>query len=236
MSSSDAVTETLDEGSNGFAARLGSLAESVGPALARQAESGNLAAASGVVSLVRAGRTFLRGDRKRGVVQALAGLFWVGVALAQRRSGGFGATGESGTTTGRDESDLSEVATTSPDVEDAVEPGERDADHATGEEVVNTTDADVEESDTAPEIESDADAADVDQRDVTDVSDAVDDDDEHESDADDGSESKSDESTGDAEDEADLGESSETGDSSTGDDEDPTVTDDADETAAESDD
>ncbi|UPV73254.1 hypothetical protein M0R89_11940 [Halorussus limi] len=171
MSSSDAVTETLDEGTNGLAGRLGSLAETVGPQLARHAESGNLAAASGVVSLVRAGQSFLKGDRKRGVLQALGGLFWVGVALAQRRSGGSGGPGASDE---RRESDLTEVADTSPDVEDAVEPGGRDADHATGESVVDTTDADIEESDTAPEVETDAD--DVDQRDVTgatDVEDAV---------------------------------------------------------------
>jgi hypothetical protein len=165
MSSSEAVTETLDEGGNGIAERVGALFEVFGPTLGRHAGSGNLAVASGVVSLVRAGRTFLKGNRKRGVLQALGGLFWIGVALAQRRS----ARSSSGET-GRDwdetaESDLTEVADSSPDVTDAVEPGGRDTDHATGEDVVNTTDADIEESDTAPEIESDVDG-DVDQRDV----------------------------------------------------------------------
>lgn len=180
MSSSDAVSETLDQGSNGVAQRAGSLAGSVAPRLARHAESGGLAAASGVVSLVRAGRTFLRGDRKRGLLQALAGLFWVGVALAQRRSGGAGG-GQGGART-----DVSEVADTSPDVEDAVEPGGHDTDHATGEDVVDTTDADIDEADTAPEVDESGDVArdvadaDVDQRDVaggTDVEDVAESDD-----------------------------------------------------------
>jgi hypothetical protein len=171
MSSSETVTETLNEGGKGIADRVGALSEALGPALARHSESGNLAVASGVVSLARAGRTFLKGNRKRGVVQALGGLFWIGVALAQRRSGSGPGRGSSGKT-GRDRSenettdlDLADVADSSPDVEEAVEPGGHDTDHATGEEVVNTTDADIEESDTAPEIESDVDG-DVDQRDV----------------------------------------------------------------------
>ncbi|MFC7080989.1 hypothetical protein [Halorussus caseinilyticus] len=123
MSSSDAVTETLDEGSNGVADRAGSLAETVGPKLARHAESGNLAAASGVVSLVRAGRTFLKGERKRGALQALGGLFWIGVALAQRRSGGAGER--------RRESDLAEVADTPPDVDPRDVTGSADVGDAT---------------------------------------------------------------------------------------------------------
>jgi len=93
MSSSETVTETVDEGGNGIAGRVESLSETLGPALARHAESGNFAVASGVVSLARAGRTFLKGNRKRGVLQALAGLFWVGVALAQRRSTESGSDG-----------------------------------------------------------------------------------------------------------------------------------------------
>ncbi|WP_137283313.1 hypothetical protein [Halorussus salinisoli] len=175
MSSSDAITETLAEGGNGFADRVGSL-ETVGAKLARHAGSGNLAAVSGVVSLVRAGRTFLKGNRKRGVLQALGGLFWIGVAVAQRRSGESGGSSER-----RSNSDLSEVADTSPDVEEAVEPGGRESDHATGEEVVDTTDADVEESDTAPEVgtsadlDTDPDDGDVDQRDVTGSTDVGDD-------------------------------------------------------------
>ncbi|WP_435179581.1 hypothetical protein [Halorussus sp. AFM4] len=181
MSSSDAVSETLDQGSNGVAQRVGSLAGTVAPKLAGHAESGNLAAASGVVSLVRAGRTFLRGDRKRGLLQALAGLFWVGVALAQRRSGGAGGG------SGGSRPDASEVADTSPDVEDAVEPGGHETDHATGEDVVDTTDADIDEADTAPEVDESAEVAadvadaDVDQRDVaegTDVEDVAESDDE----------------------------------------------------------
>jgi hypothetical protein len=174
MSSSETVTETLNEGGKGIADRVGALSEALGPALARHSESGNLAVASGVVSLARAGRTFLKGNRKRGVLQALAGLFWVGVGLAQRRSeskrgsGGRGSSGETGRDWGENETtdlDLADVADSSPDVEEAVEPGGHDTDHATGEEVVNTTDADIKESDTAPEIESDVDG-DVDQRDV----------------------------------------------------------------------
>ena len=171
MSTSDAATETGEVGSNGFAGLVGSVAETVGPTLARQAESGNLAAASGVVSLVRAGRTFLKGNRKRGVVQALAGLFWIGVALAQRRSE---ETGTSDTATQQGESDPTEVVSSSPEVGDAVEPDARDADHATGEAVVDTTDADIEETDTAPSVESDAEVGDVDQRDVADSTDAAD--------------------------------------------------------------
>ncbi|NHN58167.1 MULTISPECIES: hypothetical protein [Halorussus] len=215
MSSSDPVSETLDQRSNGVAQRVGSLAGTVAPKLARHAESGNLAAASGVVSLVRAGRTFLRGDRKRGALQALAGLFWVGVALAQRRSGGDGGG------PGRSRTDVSEVADTSPDVEDAVEPGGRDADHATGGDVVDTTDADIDEADTAPEIDesaevaSDVDEGDVDQRDVTggtDVGDAAEsgDADETESGADeDETESEAGEDETDSAAAADAGESDE---------------------------
>jgi len=152
VSSSDAATETVDEAQNGFAGRLRSVAEEAGPTLARQAESGNLAVASGVVSLVAAGRAFLTGERKRGVVQALAGLFWVGVALAQRRAD---ESGGADTATRPGESDLSAVASSSPDVEEAVEPDARDTDHATGEEVVDTTDADIEGGDEASAAEGD---------------------------------------------------------------------------------
>ena len=171
MSSTDAVSETLDETGSGTVDRATSLFESLAPKLARHAESGNLAAASGAVSLVRAGRTFLKGNRKRGVAQALVGLFWVGVALAQRRSDGPGP--HSG-------DELSEVVDTSPDVEGAVEPGGRETDHATGEEVVDTTDADVEETDTAPEegvspeVESEVENGDTDQRDVVETAEVED--------------------------------------------------------------
>jgi hypothetical protein len=188
MSSSDAVTETLDEGGNGIAGRVGSLAKPLGPALAKHAQSGNLAAASGVVSLVRAGRTFLKGNRKRGILQALGGLFWVGVALAQRRSGRGSTAGA--TRGGPSDSDFADVADTSPDIEGIGTEG-TDTDHATGEEVVDTTDADIEESDTAPEVESDAEG-DVDQRDVMESGDLEDVDDE---DSDSESESRSGEET-----------------------------------------
>lgn len=165
MSSSDTVTETLDEGGNGIAGRVTSLSESVAPALARQAKSGNLAAASGVVSLVRAGRTFLKGNRKKGALQALTGLFWVAVALAQRRSGSTEESSAGSDSTER-EADFGDVVDSSPDIGE-VETSDTGTDHATGEAVVDTTDADIEESDTAPEVESDAEG-DVDQRDVVD--------------------------------------------------------------------
>ncbi|MFC4549207.1 MULTISPECIES: hypothetical protein [Halorussus] len=149
------ATESIDaEKAKGRAARLLSALE---PRVTRHSKSGTLTAATGVVSLLRAGRTFLKGNRKRGLLQALAGLFWVGVAVAQRR----GNSGPSGT-------EMSDVVDTGPDYEN-VESRERDTDHATGEEVVDTTDADIDESDTAPEVDSDVDAEDVDQRDVADT-------------------------------------------------------------------
>lgn len=165
MSSVDTVTEEVDERTDGLA---GSLAESLAPTVARHARSGNLAAASGAVSLVRAGRTFLKGDRKRGLMQAAAGLFWVGVALAQRRAGGDAESAPSGTTESSEGGDASEVTDTSPDIEDAVEPGDHGTDHATGEEVVDTTDADIEASDTESEsgVSPSVESEDVDQRDV----------------------------------------------------------------------
>ncbi|WP_276300901.1 hypothetical protein [Halorussus lipolyticus] len=142
MSSSDTVTETLDEGGNGIAGRVTSLSESVAPALARQAESGTLAAASGVVSLVRAGRTFLKGNRKKGALQALAGLFWVAVALAQRRSGSAeeSRSGSDFDSTERG-TDFGDVVDSSADIGE-VETDDTATDHATGEAVVDTTDAD----------------------------------------------------------------------------------------------
>lgn len=197
MSSSNAASETTDRSGNDLAGRVGTMAERVGPKLARHAGSGNLAAASGVVSLLRAARTFLKGNRKRGVRQLLGGLFWVGVSLAQRRSGGSGRSSEH-----RSETDVSEVADTSPDVSDAVEPGGHETDHATGESVMDTTDADIEESDTAPEVGASPDVAgdvddeEVDQRDVaesTGIEDAAetDDEDETESESDGATESES---------------------------------------------
>lgn len=149
VSSTDTASETGDTGD-----RTGrdSLAEQVAPSLGDHARSGNLAVASGVVSLVRGGRTLLRGDRKRGLAQALVGLLLVGLALAQRRRKGG--------------PEMSDVVDTGPDIESAVEPGERETDHATGESVVDTKSADIEESDTAPEVESDAARGDVDQRGV----------------------------------------------------------------------
>lgn len=162
MNSTDAVSETSDAGTGRkISSRVTSAMETLAPSVARHVGSGNFAAASGAVSLFRAVRSFRKGDRKRGLLRAAVGLFWVGVALAQRRRG----KEPSG-------SELSRVADTGPDIEEAVEPGERETEHATGTGVVNTTDADIEESDTAPEAESpgesdlDATDADIDQRDV----------------------------------------------------------------------
>lgn len=173
MSSGETVSDSGAEGSRDVAGRVKSLAKPLLPGLSRQAESGNLAAASGVVSLVRAARTFRKGNRKRGALQALGGLFWVGVAFAQRQFGGSRSPGGSGGP-GRSHSgdELSEVVGTSPDVDEAVEPGGRETDHATGEEVVNTTDADIDETDTAPEedlspgVEREVEGDETDQRDV----------------------------------------------------------------------
>lgn len=133
-----------------------SLFERLGPHADRHARSGNLAAASGVVSLLRAVRTLRKGDRKRGIVQAASGLFWLGVATTQRRSGS-----RSG------DVDQSDVAATSVELDD-VDAGTSDTDHRTGDEVVDTTDADLDETDTKPELDSDVDDADVDQTDVVD--------------------------------------------------------------------
>lgn len=200
MSSSDAVTDRIDERTDGLAS---SLSESLGPKVARHAQSGNLAAASGAVSLARAGRTFLKGNRKRGLLQAAVGLVWVGVALAQQRTASHRRTG------GHSGAEMAEVVGTSPNVEDAVEPGTRGTEQATGEEVVDTSNVDVEESDTAPEvgaspeIEREIADEDVDQRDVVGT-------DEVESAADEGesgeeSASESDDETTDADDQAETG-------------------------------
>ncbi|PSP54354.1 hypothetical protein BRC82_10590 [Halobacteriales archaeon QS_1_67_19] len=154
--------------------RLDPVVETAAPALSDHARSGNLAVVTGVVSLLRAGRTFLRGDRKRGAKRALIGIALLGLAVAQRRRGSA-------------KPDLSDVADTGPDVESAVDPDDRETDRATGEDVVDTTDADVEESDTAPELDSDVESQDVDQRDVagsSDIAESTDDEADSESDAD----------------------------------------------------
>jgi hypothetical protein len=157
MSENSAVSgATGDErGDSAIPNAVTSAMEALAPSVANRFGSENFAVVAGGVSLFRAYRSYQRGDRKRALLRAVVGLFWVGVVLAQRR----GRSDGSGP-------GLSDVAGTSPDVEEAVEPGERETDHATGEEVVNTTDADIEESDTAPELDSDATEADVDQRDV----------------------------------------------------------------------
>lgn len=132
-----------------------SAVERIQPYLSDGARSGNLAVVTGVVSLVRAGRTFLKGNRKRGLMQALGGLFWIGIALAQRRVGGGGGGVEQ-----------SDVADTGPDLDDVERSQEYGGEPATGEEVVDTTSADIDEADTAPELDSDVDAEEFDQSDV----------------------------------------------------------------------
>ncbi|NEU59253.1 hypothetical protein [Halorussus sp. MSC15.2] len=244
MSSSNAASETADRSGNDLAGRVSTLAETVGPKLARHAGSGNLAAASGVVSLLRAARTFLKGNRKRGVRQLLGGLFWVGVSLAQRRSGGSGdSDGPGRSRERRSGTDVSEVADISPDVEDAVEPGGHETDHATGESVVDTTDADIEESDTAPEVGASPDVAgdvddeDVNQRDVAEsapIEDAAEtgDEDETESQSDGGTESDAESQAGTESDsvtESESGSEDETGTASRGDSEDEEAATEADE-------
>jgi hypothetical protein len=156
MSENSTVAAAIGEESDSrIPSGVTSAMETLAPPVADRFGSGNFAVVAGGVSLFRAYRSYRKGKRKRALLRAVVGLFWVGVVLAKRR--------------GRSDSggpDVSDVAGTSPDVEEAVEPGEHDTDHATGEEVVNTTDADIEESDTAPELDSDASEADVDQRDV----------------------------------------------------------------------
>jgi len=145
----------------------GSALRRVRPYLSDDGRTATLAAVTGVVSLLRAVRTLRGGQRKRGLVQALAGLFWLGLAFLRRPE--------------RPTVDRTDVADTSPDLE-GVEPDDSEREHATGADVVDTTDADIDESDTAPAVDSDAaDAADVDQRDVVET-------DEAESVADDGTE------------------------------------------------
>lgn len=130
------------------------------PYISDSARSGNLAVVTGVVSLVRAVRTFRKGDRKRAMLRALGGLVWIGIALSQRRrSGGKGGGG-----TG--EVEQSDVADTGPDLDDLETTQEYGGEPATGEEVVDTTPADIDESDTAPELDSDVDAEEFDQSDV----------------------------------------------------------------------
>lgn len=161
MNSSDAVSETNDaEATSEIPSAVTSVMETLAPSAARGVGSSNFAVASGVISLFRAVQSFRKGDRKRGLLRAGVGLFWVGVALAQRRRKKKSSA-----------STASQVADTGPDLEGAVEPGERETEHATGSEVVNTTDADIEESNTTPEVGTSAEigreaAEDVDQRDV----------------------------------------------------------------------
>jgi len=130
----------------------GSALRRVQPYVSADGRTATLAAVTGIVSLFRAARTLRRGERKRGLLQALGGLFWLALALAQRPTPST--------------VDRTDVADTGPDIE-RVETDDPDDEHATGSDVVDTTDADLDESDTAPEV--DGDAADVDQRDVVDT-------------------------------------------------------------------
>jgi hypothetical protein len=161
MNSSDAVSEMTDaERDSEIPSAVTSVMETLAPSAARGVKSSNFAAVSSAVSLYRAFKSFRKGDRKRGLLRAGVGLFWVGVVLAQRRRKKRSAG-----------SDASNVTDAGSDLEDAIDPGERETDHATGSEVVNTTDADIDESDTAPEVETSAEigreaSEDVDQRDV----------------------------------------------------------------------
>jgi hypothetical protein len=130
----------------------GSALRRVQPYVSDDGRTAMLAAVTAVVSLLRAARTLRRGDRKRGLLQALGALFWVGLALAQRPMPST--------------VDQTDVADTAPDIE-GVETDDPDGEHATGATVVDTTDAAIDESNTAPEV--DGDAPDVDQRDVVDT-------------------------------------------------------------------
>jgi len=130
----------------------GSALRRVQPYVSDDGRTATLAAVTAVVSLLRAARTLRRGDRKRGLLQALGALFWVGLALAQRPTPST--------------VDQTDVADTAPDIE-GVETDDPDGEHATGAAVVDTTDAAIDEPNTAPEV--DGDAPDVDQRDVVDT-------------------------------------------------------------------
>ena len=137
------------------------------PYLSDSAESGNLAVVTGVVSLVRAVRSYRKGKRKRAILRALGGLVWIGIALAQRRrSGGGKGANLGGGGEGTSDVEQSNVADTGPDLDDVETTEGTTGGEATGEEVVDTTDADIDESDTAPELDSDVDAEDFDQSDV----------------------------------------------------------------------
>ena len=132
--------------------------------ITRGARSGALAAASGGVMAVRALNALRQRKWKRAGVRLLATGFWFGVAAFQRRSGGSDGSGPGGV-----DVDQRDVANTSPDIEDVA----TDADEGTGTEshgdpskVVDTMSADIDESDTATELDSDVDASDVEQRDV----------------------------------------------------------------------
>lgn len=152
-----AIAERLDEQDpDELPDPAGSALKRLQPYLSDDGRTATLAAVTGVVSLLRAARTLYGGDRRRGLVQALGGLFWLGLAFVQRSR--------------QSEVDQTDVADTSPDIESAAT-GDSDGEHATGADVVDTTDADIEESDTAPEVDSDVDADDVDQRDVVETDD-----------------------------------------------------------------
>ncbi|ESP87439.1 hypothetical protein [Candidatus Halobonum tyrrellensis] len=131
----------------------------------RGAKSGAFAAASGGITLVRAMNALRKRQWKRAGVRLLAAGFWFGVAAVQRRmsSGGSDDLGPSA------DVDQREVVDTSPDLGDVA----TDADEGTGTEshgdpsdVVDPMSTDIDESDTATELDSDVDPSDVEERDV----------------------------------------------------------------------
>lgn len=150
MSLDDTATELADRIEDQDPEELpepaSSLVERVQDALSEDGRSANLAIATGAVSLVRAVRAYRKGRRKRAALRALGGAFWIGLALVQRRR-----------SKGSDV-DSSEVADTSPDLDDVETGTQFGGEPATGGEVVDTTAADLDESDTAPELDSDVDA------------------------------------------------------------------------------
>lgn len=131
-----------------------SLVERVQSVLGEDGRSANFAILTGAVSLVRGVRAYRKGRRKRAAFRVLSGLFWIGLALAQRRRNSESSV------------DHADVADTGPDLDDVETGTEFGGEPATGGEVVDTTPADIDETDTAPELDSDVDAEDVDQSDV----------------------------------------------------------------------
>lgn len=142
-------------------------ASSVKDIVGKAARSGSLSAASGGITLLRAVQALRRGDRRRAGIRFLAAAFWIGVAVFQRRSGGneSGGLGSVG-----DDVDQRSVADTSPDIGSIESDTATDGPDADGDpsDVVDTTSADLDESNTATEFDG-GDANDIDERDVVDT-------------------------------------------------------------------